>query len=301
MIERRGLLVMAYGTPRGLDDVEAYYTDIRRGRPPSSEQLAELTERYRAIGGSPLLEITEAQARGLERRTGVKAFLGMKHAAPFISDGVQAIADDRVERAVGLVLAPHYSKMSIGDYAARARRAAADIGWGGSLEVIESWHLEGGYIDWLADAVRNALRELSSAARTNPCVVFSAHSLPTRAVQAGDPYPEQLRETAEAVAAAAGIERWAVGWQSAGRTGDQWLGPDIGEVISDLAAEGSSGVVVCACGFVADHLEILYDVDIEARAVAEKAGIEFARTAMPNDDTRFLDTLAGVVGRAFRY
>jgi ferrochelatase len=290
---------MAYGTPPSLDDVEAYYTDIRRGRPPSPELLAELVERYRAIGGrSPLREITFAQARGIAARTGVKAWVGQKHAAPFIPDAIRALAANGVERAVGLVLAPHYSALSIGDYERRARAAADAAGWTGELRMIPSWHLDDGYLDWLADRVGDALAELPGPARGEAAVIFSAHSLPRRILEAGDPYPDQLTATAAAVAARASLTRWRIGWQSAGRTDEPWLGPDILEVIRDLAAAGATGVVVCPCGFVADHLEVLYDIDIEARSVASEAGIPLVRTRSPNDDPEFLDALGSIVRRA---
>jgi protoporphyrin/coproporphyrin ferrochelatase len=286
---------MAYGTPADLDGVEAYYTHIRGGRPPSPEALAELTARYRAIGGSPLLEITRAQAGGIERRLGIKTYLGLKHSAPFIADAVAAMESDDVERAAGLVLAPHFSKMSIGDYRRRAEKAADEIGWGARIDVTECWHLEPGYIDWLVGAVKTALGSLNGVAAP---VVFSAHSLPERIRAEGDPYPDQLRETAAAVASRAGIEDWDVAWQSAAATGQPWMGPDILEVIEDLAERGAEAVVLCPCGFVADHLEVLYDIDIQAAGLAARLSIGFARTAMPNDDPGFLDTLAGVAKRA---
>lgn len=298
MRERRGVLVMAYGTPNGIDDVERYYTDIRGGRRPSPEALKELTDRYRAIGGSPLLEITNAQARGIEKRLGIKSYLGQKHSAPTIAEAIEQMASDGVERAVGLVLAPHYSKMSIGDYEARARRAA-DRMWAGTLEMVDSWHTEPGYIEFLAREVHRALDRLSDGARQQAVVIFSAHSLPARILQARDPYPVQLQETADAVARRAGLERWQIGWQSAGRTAEPWLGPDVTEILSELAAKDVPGAVVCACGFVAEHLEVLYDLDIEARTRADELGIEFARTKMPDDDPAFLGTLAGVVARRF--
>ena len=297
-----GVLVMAYGTPRDLGDVEAYYTHIRRGKAPPPELLEELTERYRAIGGkSPLLEITEAQCRGIEARVpGATAYLGQKHAAPFIEDAVAGLVKDGVERAVGLVLAPHFSSMSVGAYNARAEEAAADLGWEGKLHTVESWHLEEGYLDFLASEVRSALAKISFEARPDTTVVFTAHSLPERILETGDPYPDQLQETAAAVAQRVGWTRWQIGWQSAGRTADPWIGPDILDVIQSLQGAGGRGVVVCPCGFVADHLEVLYDIDVECRALADELGLELVRTRSPNTDANFLDTLATVVTRSLR-
>ena len=293
------VLVMAYGTPASLDEIEPYYTDIRGGRAPSEEHLAELTGRYRAIGGrSPLREITRAQATGIGERVGAPAYVGMKHAAPFIADAVARMNSEGIERAVGLVLAPHYSTMSVGDYERRARAAADDVGWDGGLTMIESWHDEDGYIELLTERVHTALGKLSAEARAGATVVFTAHSLPTRILETDDPYPRQLDETAQLVAEGAGLERWQVAWQSAGETSDKWLGPDICEVLVELAAKDVAGVVVCPCGFVADHLEVLYDIDIEAKALAVDLEIELVRTASPNDDPAFLDTLAGLVRRA---
>lgn len=293
------MIVMAYGTPAGLDDVERYYTDIRHGRPPSPELLAELTARYEAIGGrSPLLEITEAQRIGLEKRLdGVPTYLGQKHSPPFIPDAVRAMADDGVDRIVGLVLAPHYSKMSVGDYRRRVMLARDEAGLGAPVDVVESWHVEPGYVDFLAQRVREAAARLPDDARDRHVVVFTAHSLPEAILRGGDPYPEQLQETADAVAAAAGVESYTVGWQSAGRTADPWLGPDVLEVIERLAGEGARGVIVCPCGFVSDHLEVLYDVDVECVDAARRLGVELVRTESPNDDPAFLDVLATVMRR----
>jgi ferrochelatase len=291
---------MAYGTPRSLDEVEEYYTDIRHGRPPTPELLEELTDRYRAIGGhSPLYEITQAQAKGIEERVGVRAYLGQKHAAPFIPDAMRAIADDGVEQVVGLVLAPHYSSMSIGDYERRAKRAAKEIGWSGRVDVVPSWHLEDGYLEFLEKRVQKALGEIPGAARDKTKVLFTAHSLPEKILQNGDPYPDQLRETADAVAARMQLAAHDIAWQSAGRTRDPWIGPDVLDVMKDLHDDGWQGVVVCPCGFVSDHLEVLYDVDIECKQLAEELDLAFARTGSPNDDPHFLDTLARVVQSAF--
>jgi protoporphyrin/coproporphyrin ferrochelatase len=297
---KRAVLVMAYGTPQDLSEVEAYYTDIRHGRPPAPEQLAELTERYRAIGGrSPLLEITTAQAAGIgDRLDGIPVYIGQKHAAPRISDAVMQMSKDGIEHAVGLVLAPHFSSMSVGDYERRVQAAAASAGWTGTLTMIPSWHLEPGYLEFLWGAVQSAREELPVETRSRSKVLFTAHSLPEKILESGDPYPDQLRETAFAVAARGGIEDWEIAWQSAGRTADPWIGPDILEVLPRLKQDGVPAVVICPCGFVADHLEVLYDVDIEARALARRLGLPLARTRSPNDDPEFLDVLAAVVRRA---
>lgn len=298
---KRGVLVMAYGTPASLDDVEAYYTDIRGGRPPSPEHLDELVGRYRAIGGrSPLLEITRAQAAGIEERlTDTRCYVGQKHAPPFIPDAIESMATEGVDQVVGLVLAPHHSQMSVGDYEKRARDAADAASFEADLTMIHSWHLEPGYVDLLADRVTAALEGLSVGARDEAVVVFTAHSLPTRILESGDTYPQQLQETADAVARRAGLARWQIGWQSAGQTSVPWLGPDLLAIIVELASKGVPGIVVCPCGFVSDHLEVLYDVDIEARALAVDLEIELQRTASPNTDPAFLDMLAFVVERAF--
>ena len=287
-----GVLVMAYGTPRDRDDVAAYYTDIRRGRPPTPELLAALVARYDAIGGTfPLRAITEAQAaalqRALDERGEYTVGLGLKHAAPRIEDGVTELAGRGVDRVVGLVLAPHYSRASIGDYAARAAAAGASAGI--PVTTVESWHLLPAYLDFLAAAVRTTLAALPRGAE----VVFTAHSLPEKAVAAGDPYPEQLHQTAAAVAERAGVDRWRVAWQSAGRTADRWLGSDVLEVLRESA--GGPGVAVCACGFVADHLEVAYDLDIEARRLADELGLPFGRTPSVNDDPAVMTALAGLV------
>lgn len=296
---RNGVIVMAYGTPRDLDDVERYYTDIRRGRPPSPELLEELTARYEAIGGrSPLLEITEAQRMGLEKRLdGVPTYLGQKHSPPFIPDAVRAMADDGIDRIVGLVLAPHFSKMSVGDYRRRVLLARDETGLDAAVDVVESWHVEPGFVTFLAERVVDAFQRLSPEAREGAVVVFTAHSLPEAILRAGDPYPEQLRATAEAVAAAASLPRFTVGWQSAGRTSDPWLGPDVLDVIARVVSEGARGVVICPCGFVSDHLEVLYDVDVECLQAAAELGVELVRTESPNDDPAFLEVLATVVRR----
>lgn len=291
---RAGVLVMSYGTPNGIDDIERYYTDIRRGRPPTPELLQELTDRYEAIGGaSPLAEITRAQAQGIGERLGVEARVGYKHSPPFIEETVKEMIDEGFEAVTGVVMAPHYSTMSIADYRSRTEDAA-----GSEIEIsfVESWHLEPGYIAWLTKEVMIAAGPRLSQDR--PVVVFTAHSLPVRILEAGDPYPRQLEQTAEAVAGAAELESWRVGWQSAGRTGDEWLGPDLLTIVDQLAGSGEERVVICPCGFVADHLEVLYDIDIEAVQHARERGLELTRTPAPNADPSFLDAVSAAVGNA---
>jgi len=291
---KRAVLAMSYGTPERLEDVEAYYTHIRRGSPPPPELLAELVERYRAVGGPTALNrITREQAAGLERALAgrgieLPVYTGFKHVAPFIGDTVRCMAADGIERAIGLVLAPHYSLRSIAEYASYAEEAKPpDL----DLEVIASWHDHPGFVDFLAARLRDALARAGGEAT----VVFTAHSVPARVLEAGDPYPDQLRETCELVAARVGVTDWEFAFQSAGRTADPWLGPDVLDVLARLADRGARGVVVQAIGFVADHLEILYDLDFEARRAAESRGLAFTRAAMPNDDPAFIAALADVV------
>lgn len=291
-----GVLVMAYGTPSSRERIEEYYTDIRRGRPPTPEQLADLTARYDAIGGTfPLRAITERQAAAIQGHLGdgYRVELGLKHAAPTVEDGVAALAAAGCPRIVGLVLAPHYSALSVGEYARRA--AAAGAAHGVPTDTIESWHLLPEYLTFLADAVVAAQATLPDHVQRDAEVLFTAHSLPERAVPPDDPYPDQLRATAEAVATQADLFRWSLAWQSAGRTPDPWLGPDVNDVIRVRAEEGAAGIVVCACGFVADHLEVAYDLDVEARAVAAEVGLPFARAASLNDDDTVMAALAALV------
>ena len=297
-----GVLLMSYGSPESPADVERYYTDVRRGRPPSPGQLADLRRRYDAIGGlSPLAQRTRDQAAGVQQALDEAApglfrvFCGTKHSAPSIEDGVGAAAAAGADRLVALVLAPHYSPLSVGEYLERARAAAEKS----SLEVraVESWHLEPGLVSALASRLRAALDDVGTPPdRTE--VLVTAHSLPARILESGDPYPDQLRQTAEAVTGAAGVARWRVAWQSAGRTPEPWLGPDVLEAISQAALAGAAGVVVCPAGFTSDHLEVLYDLDVEARAAAERQGLRFARTASLNDDPELCRTLAVVITRA---
>jgi ferrochelatase len=290
-----GVLVMAYGTPRDSDDIEAYYTDVRRGRPPTPELLADLVRRYAALGGTfPLREITDRQVAAIAAALGdgFTVALGTKHSQPKVEDGVRELAGRGVRRVVGLVLAPHFSRFSVGEYAARASATGDELDL--EVETVESWHLLPAYVSFQAAAVTEALSRVPEGSE----VVFTAHSLPQRILATGDPYPTQLEETARAVAAAAGVERWSVGWQSAGRTPEPWLGPDVLEIVRDRASAGAPGLVVSACGFVADHLEVAYDLDIEAASLAADVGLPFTRTASVNDDAAVMHALAALVAAA---
>jgi ferrochelatase len=302
--QRIAVLLMAYGTPRTRDEILPYYTDIRRGRPPTPEALADLTARYEALGGtSPLAARTEAQADALQAALDTAApgryvvSLGLKHAEPKVEAAVDAIAAKGFRHIVGLVLAPHFSAFSVGQYLDRARAAAEPHGI--VVHGIESWATEPAYVKFIADDLRARLAELPADTK----VLFTAHSLPQRIIDMGDPYPQELRSTAEAVAAEVGLSQWnqwAIAWQSAGRTPEPWLGPDILQVIDDLGgaendASDERGVLVSAVGFVADHLEVLYDLDIEAATRARAHGLAFARTRCMNDDPTVMAALAARV------
>jgi ferrochelatase len=295
---KTAVLLMAYGTPRSREEILPYYTDIRRGRPPTEEQLSDLTARYEAIGGlSPLAALTEAQRDALQTALNNIApntyhvALGLKHAAPMIEDAVQQLALEGFTKIVALVLAPHFSSFSIGQYIDRATTAATPHGI--SVVGITSWATEEAFIEFLAADMSAKLATMPAATH----VLFTAHSLPQRIIDAGDPYPAELRSTAVAVAAKVGLQentQWSIAWQSAGRTPEPWIGPDILDVIDELATQATParGVLVSACGFVADHLEVLFDLDIEALHRAQQHGLAFARTACVNDNGAIMNALA---------
>jgi ferrochelatase len=295
---KTAVLLMAYGTPRSREEILPYYTDIRRGRVPTEEQLSDLTARYEAIGGlSPLAALTESQRDALQTALNNIApdtyhvALGLKHAAPMIEDAVQQLAAEGFTKIIALVLAPHYSSYSIGQYVGRATEAATPHGI--SVVGITSWATEEAFIEFLAADMSAKLASMP----TNTHVLFTAHSLPQRIIDAGDPYPSELRSTAVAVATKQGLQentQWSIAWQSAGRTPEPWIGPDILDVIDSLASQTTpaAGVLISACGFVADHLEVLFDLDIEALHRAQQHGLAFARTECVNDNGAIMNALA---------
>ncbi|MBB3109853.1 ferrochelatase [Paenibacillus phyllosphaerae] len=294
--ERIGVLVMSYGTPESLDGVEEYYTHIRRGNPPTPELLDELKGRYEAVVGGvfPLRENTNNQVAALQKTLDAAApgryvcYQGLKHARPYIEDGVEAMAKDGITKAIGIVLAPHYSMMSVGGYIKRAKEKAGELGV--AMSFVESYHLHPKLIEALVDRVVGKLGEFD---RSQPIkVLFSAHSLPERIREMGDPYEKQLLETSEAVANKAGVADWSFTWQSAGRTHEPWLGPDILDTLKELADQGMKQVLSAPVGFVSDHLEVLYDLDIEAKAVSADLDIHFERIDMLNTDAFYMEALA---------
>ncbi|MCR8644172.1 ferrochelatase [Paenibacillus sp. N1-5-1-14] len=298
--EHIGVLVMSYGTPESMDHIEQYYTHIRRGHAPSVEQLAELTERYEAIVGGvfPLRQHTNDQVTTLEATLNqahpdkrFSCYQGLKHASPYIEDGVEQMVKAGVSRGVGIVLAPHYSTMSVGAYIKRAQEKADELGL--AMTFVESYHLHPKLVQALTERVRTSLLGFDGEPVR---VLFSAHSLPEKIVEMGDPYPTQLLETSRAVAEAAGVADWQFAWQSAGRTSVPWLGPDILDVVQTIKQEESiRNVLVCPLGFVSDHLEVLYDLDIEAKEVAAELGMKLTRTASLNSDPLYMQTLSDAV------
>ena len=279
------VILMAYGSPERVVDVSAYYADIRGGRPVSPELLEDLVARYRALGiedSNPLNAITEATRAALETELGLPVYTGMKHWDPRIAAAVDAALAGGATRLVGLVLAPHYSRLSIAGY-----RKLLDDAVAGRAGVIfvESWHDDPGLVAFLADRIRD----------TDAHVVFTAHSLPARILDDGDPYQDQLLETARLVADSAGVEDWSFSFQSESPTGEPWLGPDILDHLEDLSGRGVEDVLVCPVGFVSDHLEIRWDIDTEARDKARELGLRLDRIEMPNDDPRFVHVLGEIV------
>jgi protoporphyrin/coproporphyrin ferrochelatase len=282
------VVLMAYGSPERVEDIRPYLEDIREGRPVSDQAVEELSERYRRIGGrSPLDEVTERQRAALERELGLPVYVGMKHWRPRIADAVEAALGGGAERIVGIVLAPHYSALSIAGYRERMESALAGRG---ELRFVESWHDHEPFLDVLAGRIRG----------TDAHVVFTAHSLPERILAMGDPYRDQLLETSRLVAERAGLEHWSFTFQSASATGEPWLGPDILEELDDLYARGVRKVLVCPIGFVSDHLEILWDIEVEARERAAELGLELVRIESLNDDPAFVSALAELVRQAVR-
>lgn len=298
-----GVLIMAYGTPNSREEILPYYTHIRRGKPPTPELLQELADRYEAIGGlSNLNQITAMQARAIHQRMveandGVeyKLYIANKHWVPWIPDTVKQMYADGVRKAVALVLAPQGSKMSSGSYFAQIDAANAELPEPIQFNQVFSWHLEPGFIAAEVEKMEEAIAKFPETSREKLAVIFSCHSLPERILTWNDPYPDHLKEIGHAISERCGLKNVHYAYQSAGRTPEPWLGPDVREKMTELAAVGEKSIVVSAVGFISDHLEVLYDLDIEVPPVARELGVHFERTGMLNDHPLLMQGLADLL------
>lgn len=302
-ISPHGVLLMAYGSPGRLEDVPAYYTDIRGGKRPDDALIDEITKRYRLVGGkTPLTDITTGQARALQKLLdskispgAYKVYIGMKHWQPTILETVRAMVADGIHNGTGIVLAPHYSGMSIGGYAQKLDGAVREMHTDLSINLIPDWHTQPAFIDCICIQITDALRKLPKRNSANLTVLFTAHSLPKRILSSNDPYKHQLLKTASLVASKLSLSRWSFSFQSAGHTPEPWLGPDVNTIIHRLSKQGVRQVLVCPIGFVADNLEILYDIDIEAHATAVQSGMTLQRTESRNTHPLFIEALYSLV------
>ncbi|MGM7682784.1 ferrochelatase [Cytobacillus sp. Hm23] len=306
MKKQMGLLVMAYGTPYNEEDIERYYTHIRRGRKPTIDMLEDLRERYQAIGGiSPLAKITQEQAdklashlNDIQQEIEFKPYLGLKHIEPFVEDAVKQMKEDGIEEAVSIVLAPHFSTFSVKSYNGRAKEAANKLG-GPIIHSIESWYDEPKFINYWVEKVTETYHKMSDEQRNNAVLIVSAHSLPEKILANGDPYLQQLQDTADLISTNAEVSDYVIGWQSAGNTPEPWLGPDVQDLTRQLYKEqGYKTFVYIPVGFVSDHLEVLYDNDIECKMVTDELDATYYRPEMPNTNSDFIDAMASVVLKA---
>ncbi|MBC1601011.1 ferrochelatase [Listeria welshimeri] len=303
MAKKVGLLVMAYGTPYKDEDIERYYTDIRHGHTPSEEMIADLRGRYHAIGGlSPLAKITEAQAYGLEEvlnksqeEVEFKTYVGLKHIEPFIEDAVEAMHKDGIKEAISIVLAPHYSSFSVEAYNKRAKDTADKLG-GIEIKAINEWYKQPKFINMWAERINETAKQIPADELMDTVLIVSAHSLPEKIKQHNDPYPDQLQETADLIFEKVVVPHYALGWQSEGKTGEPWLGPDVQDLTRALyGKEKYKHFIYTPVGFVAEHLEVLYDNDYECKVVTDEVGAAYHRPPMPNADPEFLEVLKTVV------
>lgn len=304
MKKQIGLLVMAYGTPQKEEDLIPYYTHIRRGHRPSDEQIEDLRSRYQAIGGiSPLAKTTVEQGEALEARLNeiqdeveYKLYIGLKHIAPFIEDAVEAMVNDGIEEAVSIVLAPHFSSFSTKAYHSRAIEKAKELQSNLTIHTIDSWYKEEKFLQYWTEKINEAFADMTEEERETACLIVCAHSLPEKIIAMGDPYRDQLFETKDILQKRTGVKNVEFGWQSAGQTKDPWLAPDVQDLTRDLYNEkGYRSFVYTPVGFVAEHLEVLYDNDFECKTVCDELQVNYRRPKMPNANPLFIDALADVV------
>ncbi|MDX1613229.1 MAG: ferrochelatase [Candidatus Promineifilaceae bacterium] len=299
---KTAVILLAYGGPESLEDIPDYLLDIRGGRETPQKLIDEISERYELIGSrSPLLDITRRAAAKLERRVELPVYVGMRHWSPYIADVVAEMAADGVERLIAICMAPHYSMLSIGKYREKLdeaiQAAAADTGRQLEVIFIESWHTQPTYLQALADNVRQTLLRWPEEHRDQVKIIFTAHSLPTYILERGDPYDAQLRETAQLLAERLELpaERWQFTYQSAAQTGVPWLGPQIEDLVADMAAEGERDLLIAPIGFIADHVEVLYDIDIGVAEIASEHEARIERPPMLNDSDQLVQALGELV------
>lgn len=293
-----GVILLAYGGPESLDDIPDYLLDIRGGRETPQHLIDDITERYRLIGGrSPLLAITRSAAAQLEQQIGLPVYVGMRHWQPFIEEAVDAALKDGVRRLMAICMAPHYSTLSIEKYREKLEEAIANNNQAVELIFVESWYDQPRYLQGIADNVRQTLRFWPKSAQSRVKIIFTAHSLPQFILERGDPYDRQLRETANLLASQLELtpERWLFSYQSAALTGVPWLGPQIEQLVAELAAKGETDLLIAPIGFIADHVEVLYDIDIGVRRIAQEQGVRIERTPMLNDRQPLIEALAALV------
>ncbi|HEX2916772.1 MAG TPA: ferrochelatase [Chloroflexia bacterium] len=299
-----GVLLMAYGGPASLDELPGYLADIRSGRPTTKAILAEMTRNYELIGGkSPLLEISRKQAAAVEKllnadgRQAYKVYIGMRHWSPWIEDTIRDMLNDGIERAVAIVLAPHYSSMSVSKYHEKVQAGLEMYAGNIDFEYVDSYNTAPKYIQAMADRVRAGIERWPEDERESVHVILSAHSLPVRIIRMGDPYQDQLLESARLIAQKAGLrdDQWSWSYQSAGRTPEPWLGPQVEVHVAELAEKGIKNIVSVPIGFVSDHVEILFDIDIKAQGVAKEKGVRLERPPALNDDPLYIETLVDLV------
>jgi ferrochelatase len=302
---RQAVILLAYGGPESLDDIPAYLSDIRGGRPTSQELIDDISDRYRQIGGrSPLLAITNEVAHKVAAEIGLPVYVGMRHWAPYINDVVAQMAAGGIEQVVAICMAPHYSTLSIGKYREKLDQAVSQFralsGREMGVSFVESWHTQPAYLEGIAGYVRQTLQRWPAAEQGQVKVVFTAHSLPSFILERGDPYDSQLRETAGLLAEMLELpaERWTFSYQSAAQTGMPWLGPQIEQLVPELAAAGENNLLIAPIGFISDHVEILYDIDIQAQQVARELGVRLERPSALNDDPLFIGMLCEKINQA---
>jgi ferrochelatase len=299
--EKIGVLLMSYGSPESLDDFEAYFTDIRGGRKPPPELVEEIKARYRLIGGkSPLFQITQDQAKALQEQLNAnqrnfQVYVGMRHWHPYIRETFKKILEDSVDRLVALVLAPQYSRMSVGAYIQKVKEAEAEFDSHIPISYVQSWNRQPLFLEAITQNVKKALEQFPAPSRNQVQIIFTAHSLPERILAENDPYPEQLRQTIDGVVKRVGPVSWHFAYQSQGRTAEKWLGPTVEATLDDLLAKGHREVLIAPVGFVADHVEILYDIDILFKNLATSKGMHLERIESLNTNPLFIEALASVV------